>query len=45
MAEGINIVIHSSDFALFAQKLRQDMNQIRASGGQESVNDAGTVTI
>jgi 4-hydroxy-2-oxoheptanedioate aldolase len=45
MAEGINIVIHSSDFALFAQKLRQDMNQIRASGGQESVNDAGTVII
>ncbi|RIH64543.1 aldolase [Mariniphaga sediminis] len=45
LKEGINIVIHSSDIALFSQKLKQDLNQIRAFNGQKSVDDPGSVII
>ncbi|MGC9352304.1 MAG: HpcH/HpaI aldolase family protein [Mariniphaga sp.] len=45
MEEGVNIVLHSSDIALFAQKLKQDFNQIRANAGQSLMDDPGPVTI
>jgi len=38
--EGINLVIHSSDMAMFAQRLQQDMNTIKQSTG-EKVNRSG----
>jgi 2-keto-3-deoxy-L-rhamnonate aldolase RhmA len=45
MGEGVNIVLHSSDIALFAQKLKQDFNQIRTFAGQNLVDDPDPVTI
>ncbi len=33
--EGVNIVIHSSDMALFSQRLREDMKLIKKSAGAE----------
>ncbi|MBX3240010.1 MAG: hypothetical protein KIT80_22190 [Chitinophagaceae bacterium] len=39
MKEGVNIVIHSSDIALFSQKLNADLREIK-----EAVGDAGKET-
>jgi 4-hydroxy-2-oxoheptanedioate aldolase len=35
MSEGINMVIHSSDMALFSQKLRDDMKKIKKAAGDD----------
>lgn len=36
--EGVNLVIHSSDLAMFSQRLQQDMRVIRQSAGGGSVS-------
>jgi 4-hydroxy-2-oxoheptanedioate aldolase len=36
MKAGANIIIHSSDIAIFSQKLAADIQLIRKSGGEES---------
>jgi len=38
MKEGINLIIHSSDLALFSQRLQQDMNILRSSAGEPARN-------
>jgi 2-keto-3-deoxy-L-rhamnonate aldolase RhmA len=38
MKEGVNMVIHSSDFALFYQRLQADLSMIRSANG-ESLGD------
>ena len=41
MQEGINLIIHSSDLAMFSQRLHADMNTIRqASGAKNEERDA-----
>lgn len=39
MQEGVNLVVHSSDIALFGQRLRDDMHILRASQGESVVAD------
>lgn len=39
--EGVNMVIHSSDFALFTQRLNKDFDQIRTDFGGTFVKGAG----
>jgi 4-hydroxy-2-oxoheptanedioate aldolase len=34
--EGVNVVVHSSDMALFSQRLTEDLQIIRAASGDES---------
>jgi 4-hydroxy-2-oxoheptanedioate aldolase len=43
MMEGVNIVLHSSDMALFSQKLNEDMTKIKLAAGdlREKSEDAG----
>lgn len=45
--EGVNIVIHSSDMALFSQRLRADILEIRSASGDElednSSGDSATI--
>ncbi len=43
MKEGVNIVLHSSDMALFNQKLNEDMTKIKQAAGdlKEKSEDAG----
>jgi 4-hydroxy-2-oxoheptanedioate aldolase len=36
MKEGVNLIIHSSDLAMFSQRLQADMNAIRQSAGAKS---------
>lgn len=36
MKEGINLIIHSSDLAMFSQRLQADMNTIRQSAGAKT---------
>jgi len=36
MKEGINLIIHSSDLAIFSQRLQQDMQIIRAAAGEKT---------
>jgi len=36
MKAGVNIIIHSSDIAIFSQKLASDIQYIRKSGGEET---------
>lgn len=36
MKEGVNLVIHSSDLAMFSQRLQSDMNAIKLAAGGES---------
>ncbi len=36
MKEGINIIIHSSDLAMFSQRLQQDMMMIRTAAGEKA---------
>jgi 2-keto-3-deoxy-L-rhamnonate aldolase RhmA len=38
MKEGINLIIHSSDMAIFSQRLQADMNTIRQSAGAKTVD-------
>jgi len=47
MKEGVNIIVHSSDIALFSQKLKADLNIIKsASNDQNHIADSdGSVTI
>jgi len=35
MKEGVNLVIHSSDMAMFSQRLQSDMNAIKMAAGDE----------
>jgi len=42
--EGANIIIHSSDMAIFSQQLQKDMNQIRGESGDLLV-ESGTEII
>lgn len=42
MKEGINLIIHSSDLAMFSQRLQQDMNIIKLAAGQESRKSDGS---
>ncbi|WP_114748510.1 HpcH/HpaI aldolase family protein [Pleomorphovibrio marinus] len=41
MKEGVNMVIHSSDFALFYQRLQSDMKRIRTSQGESLSDETG----
>ena len=45
--EGVNIVIHSSDMALFSQRLNEDMKKIRSASGDDketfSSNNSTTI--
>jgi 2-keto-3-deoxy-L-rhamnonate aldolase RhmA len=47
MSEGVNIVIHSSDMALFSQRLREDLNKIKSASGEisDSTGSGESVTI
>ena len=38
--EGINLVIHSSDLALFSQRLQQDMNAIKLFAGEKGKTES-----
>lgn len=43
--EGVNIVIHSSDMALFSQKMREDFTSLKESAGakvSDSISDSST---
>lgn len=37
--EGANIIMHSSDMAIFSRQLKEDMNQIRAAAGDDLAVD------
>lgn len=45
--EGVNMIIHSSDMALFSQRLNSDVNEIKRSVGDliHKSTDGGSVTI
>jgi len=45
--EGVNIVVHSSDMALYSQRLRVDINQIRTASGDDHImsSHSGNITI
>ncbi|MCG8311552.1 MAG: aldolase/citrate lyase family protein [Cytophagales bacterium] len=45
--EGVNMIIHSSDMALFSKQLNADINEIKSSVGdqQEGASSDGPVTI
>lgn len=45
MKEGANIIIHSSDMAIFSQKLASDIQLIRKSGGDESSDSTEEIVI
>ncbi|MCY1719438.1 aldolase/citrate lyase family protein [Prolixibacteraceae bacterium Z1-6] len=45
ISEGANIVIHSSDIAIFSQQLSKDINKIRNSIGDVSHQSTGNITI
>ena len=45
MKEGANIIIHSSDMAIFSQKLASDIQFIRKSSGDESISSAEKIII
>jgi 4-hydroxy-2-oxoheptanedioate aldolase len=36
MKEGVNLIIHSSDLAMFSQRLQHDMNAIKQAAGEKS---------
>lgn len=40
--EGVNIVVHSSDMALFSQRLRADIHHIKSSAGDFQATNAPT---
>ncbi len=40
MKEGINLIIHSSDLAMFSQRLQQDMNSIKQVVGEMTKNNS-----
>jgi len=42
---GANIIIHSSDIAIFSQKLASDIQLIRKSRGNENLKDAEKIII
>ena len=41
MKEGVNIVVHSFDIALFLQRLRHDIQLIKKAAGDLPGNDTG----
>ena len=45
MKEGVNIVIHSSDMALFSQRLNDDMNKIKSACGDDTSASNDSLTI
>ncbi len=45
MTEGANIIIHSSDIAIFSQKLADDIQMIRKSSGDESSSTTEKIII
>ena len=42
MKEGVNLVIHSSDLAIFSQRLQADMNTIKQAAGEQSMETNGS---
>lgn len=38
MQEGVNMIIHSSDLAMFSQCLQHDMNAIKLAAGEKGIN-------
>jgi len=42
--EGVNIVVHSSDMALFSQRLRADMALLRKAAGADTCSSTGDNT-
>ncbi len=45
MKEGVNIVIHSSDMALFSQRLNNDMRKIKAACGDDATTTTDSINI
>ena len=45
MKEGVNIVIHSSDMALFSQRLNEDIKKIKTASGEDVSTSNDSVTI
>jgi len=45
MKEGVNIVVHSFDVALFSQRLQHDINLIKKAAGDVLDNESSTSTI
>jgi 4-hydroxy-2-oxoheptanedioate aldolase len=45
MKEGVNIVIHSSDMALFSQRLNEDIQKIRSASGDNTSASNDSITI
>lgn len=45
MREGINLVIHSSDMAMFSQRLQFDLNTIRQASGEKSREADGSADV
>jgi len=45
MTDGVNIVIHSSDFALFTQKLKHDIGSIKNRNGEQVSTEFGEIII
>ena len=45
MKEGVNIVIHSSDMALFSQRLNEDMQKIRSASGDDQKTSSSNDTV
>ena len=43
--EGVNIIVHSSDMALFSQRLRADMEIIKSTAGDEKGKSSGSDSI
>lgn len=42
MAEGVNIVMHSSDMLLFRQKLEEDLHKIKRAAGDDHITSEDT---
>ncbi|GAB3010446.1 aldolase/citrate lyase family protein [Cyclobacterium sediminis] len=40
--EGVNMVVHSSDYALFTQMLNKDLGQVRSNFGDAATKNPGT---
>ena len=45
MKEGVNIVIHSSDMALFSQRLNEDMEKIKSASGDDTSTSNNSISI
>jgi len=41
MKEGVNLIVHSSDLAMFSQRLQHDMNAIKQAAGEKGSESVG----